>query len=245
MATPTSLKPNQRSFVKVFQTLCHARSAWQVWNDFVETFAISISNSIIQDPDREQRYLDIITRYGEEDRMRFPELCSILIQALERNPEQDYLGEMFMVLELGSNWHGQFFTPYAVCRMMADMTVYRRDEKWVTVYDPACGAGATMIAARNLLQEQGRGSLDAFFVGQDISRIAGMMCYIQLSLLGCAGYICIADTLQNPSVGGLDPIRKEGQEYWYTPLWYHDLWQVRAMKERYDEIRRLDRSARA
>ena len=174
--------------------------------------------------------------------MKFPELGAILVNALDRNPEQDYLGEMFMALELGSNWHGQFFTPYSVTRMMAEMTIDQRDG-WVMAYDPACGAGATLIAARNVLERQGKGSLDVFFVGQDLSRIAGMMCYVQLSLLGCAGYVCIANTLDNPTVGGLDPIKQPEQELWYTPLWYHDLWQARIMKERYHDRQKAEGGA--
>ena len=46
------------------------------------------------------------------------------------------------------------------------------------------------------------------------------MCYIQLSLLGCAGYVVVGDTLSNPIEGDvLFPDEKEGQEFWYTPFW--------------------------
>ena len=66
------------------------------------------------------------------------------------------------------------------------------------------------------------------FVGQDIDRVVGQMCYIQLSLLGCAGYICIADTIVNPVVGSvLQPDEQKGQEFWYTPLYYSNRWQMR------------------
>ncbi len=41
---------------------------------------------------------------------------AIVVEALERNPEQDFLGELYMELELGNHWKGQFFTPYCVCK---------------------------------------------------------------------------------------------------------------------------------
>lgn len=239
---PTQIT-NQKDFVKIFQSLCHTQSAWKVWNDFVEALALSLANGVIQDPEREQQYIDIMNRYSAEDQMKFPELGVLLCDSLDRNPRQDFLGQMFMTLELGSNWHGQFFTPYNVCEAMTEVVIDHKEQKYVTAYDPACGAGATLIAARNVLERQGKGSLDAFFIGQDLSRIAGMMCYVQLSLLGCAGYVCIANTLDNPTVGGLDPIKQPGQEFWFTPLWYHDLWQARIMKERYDDRQKAEGAA--
>lgn len=42
---------------------------------------------------------------------------------LERNPDQDFLGKMFMQLELGNHWKGQFFTSYNVCHLMAEMNM--------------------------------------------------------------------------------------------------------------------------
>ena len=77
----------------------------------------------------------------------------------------------------------------------------------------------------------------AVFVGQDIDRIVGMMCYIQLSLLGCPGYVVIADTLTNPLTGfsALRPCPKEGQEFWYTPFFFRPEWQGRILCERMDE----------
>lgn len=68
------------------------------------------------------------------------------------------------------------------------------------------------------------------FVGQDIDVIVVMMCYIQLSLLGCAGYIVIADTLTNPICGDvLNPIEKEGQQFWYMPMFQTGQWYIKRL----------------
>lgn len=93
----------------------------------------------------------------------------------------------------------------------------------------ACGAGATLISAANTFKERGINYQEkVLFVGQDIDRVVGQMCYIQLSLLGCAGYICIADTIVNPVVGSvLQPDEQKGQEFWYTPPYYSNRWQMR------------------
>ena len=225
----------------MFSKLCDTKSSWQAWSDFVEMTAIAISNRFEIREDvkqkREQRYLDIIGQYKKSEQALFPELVAILVQSLERNAEQDFLGEMFMALELGSHWKGQFFTPYSLCKAMANINTADAKDKitekgWVSINDPACGAGATLIAARNALDLDGIGYRQAFFVGQDIDRTAAMMCYIQLSLLGCAGYVVIADTLIHPLTGPLLwPNLTEYQDAWFMPLNFTDpVWALRWMK---------------
>ena len=236
------LREGQTEFQKVFNKLLNTKSAWQVWSDFVEMSAIAISNTceyrVQVQQQREERYLNIIGSYGKAEQQLFPELISILVASLEREPEQDFLGEMFMALELGSHWKGQFFTPYSLCKMMAKINIQDVEEKiaqkgYVSINDPACGAGATLIAARNALSLAGIGGTQAFFVGQDIDRVAGMMCYIQLSLLGCAGYVVIADTLTQPITGAmLFPNITEEQDAWFMPMNFAEpIWMFRQYKE--------------
>ena len=230
-----TLKESQKEFVKIFSALCQSKSAWQVWNDFITCAAVAISNRLEPNRKRWQKredvYMAIIRSYaGEEKAM--PELLAITATALEDDPEQDYLGEMFMALEMGSHWHGQFFTPYSICRLMAKVSCGTvGDRPWISVNDPACGAGALLIAARNQYNDAGVGYDRVLFTAQDINSTAGLMCYIQLSLLGCAGYVCIADTICNPCMcidgRGLIPAEKEGQDIWYTPAYYTDIWITR------------------
>lgn len=200
---------------------------WQVWTDFITAAAISIANSVdisgeVHDK-REKEYKECIKRLDGVDNAW--ELFNYVVQALDNDQEQDFLGGLYMNLDLGSHWHGQFFTPYDICRAMAKISLNggERDAKteildhgYISINDPACGAGATLIAAANQLRNQYINyQTDALFVGQDIDRIAGMMCYIQLSLLGCAGYVVIANTLSNPITGPdtLIPCPKPSRKY--------------------------------
>lgn len=236
---PTVLKNDQKEFAKLFSVLCDRQSSWQAWADFVDMTAIAISNAV--DPTetrarREQRYMDIIARYTPAEQKVFPELVKIMVDAMEAKQNQDFLGDLFMVLELGSHWKGQFFTPYDVCRCMAEIQIpgaKKEVEKkgWIGINDPACGAGALLIAARNVFVREGIGSDQALFVAQDIDHIAGLMCYIQLSLLGCAGYVVIADSILYPiPSAGANPIYpafNENHDVWFTPLWYSQAWVLR------------------
>ena len=56
----------------------------------------------------------------------------------------------------------------------------------------------------------------------------GSLEYIQLSLLGCAGYVRIGDSLADPDTA--DPLfGGSGSEYWKTPMFYHNVWAVRRL----------------
>ena len=93
-----------------------------------------------------------------------------------------------------------------------------------------------MIAARNEMVKRGLGPRQALYVAQDIDRTAALMCYLQLSLLGCAGYVIVGDTLTQPSVSPTgSPLLitpQPGQEVWLMPALYDEVWAYRAQFEK-------------
>lgn len=235
------LQGTEKEFMEIFKQLCYSRSSWQVWTDIMSAIACSLSNAVDKTPRRyearEKEYKQCIKRLGS---LELPaKLMGTIVMALENNPEQDFLGEMYMRLELGNHWKGQFFTPYCVCQCMAEISIGPEIETevkrkgYLSISDPACGAGATLIAAANTFRRHGIDyQRDVLFVGQDIDRVVGQMCYIQLSLLGCPGYIAIANTITNPVCGAaIAPYEKEDQEFWYTPFYFRNVWIGRRIKE--------------
>lgn len=151
----------RKEFLRVFGRLTTRHRAWDVWRDFVVMFACSLSNPVDKShyDEREKRYLKIINKYNREEQQLFPELAAHTVMALEENPEQDFLGGIFMELGLGDGKNGQFFTPYHICDLMAKITVddvsKEIEEKgYVTIHDPCCGAGATLIAGVHEVRRQ-------------------------------------------------------------------------------------------
>lgn len=232
------LRDSQTEFVKILSQASQSHSTWEVWADFVKMSAIAISNAVDRSEvaeRREKEYLRIIGKYKKPEQEVFPKLLGATVEALEENPEQDFLGELFMGLDLGNHWKGQFFTPYNICKMMAEMIVGNAEAEierkgWIGIEDCCCGGGAMLIGARNALAKK---KIDwtnqALFVAQDIDETAAMMCYIQLSLLGCSGYVAVGNSLTNPVTGPslLFPIARDGLDIWYTPTFYLDTWQYR------------------
>ena len=236
---------HEKAFCKLFDQLTYSRSSWQVWEDLMTVMACSIANAGAPQDEkwkkREELYKRAISDLGDPD---IPaKIFGEVIGALEDKPDQDFLGALYMNLNLGSHWHGQFFTPYNICHMMAKMQMEdakaRIDEQgWISVCDTCIGGGAMLIAAANVLKEQGINYHNhVLFVGQDLDPVVAKMAYIQLSLLGCPGYIAIGDSLTTPMTGHpLFPEDREGLEYWITPFFRSDAWEYRKLWIRMDRI---------
>lgn len=234
------IQGTKKEFLDGFRELCYSRNSWQVWADLVSTMACSLANATDKtEPrfsNREREYAECIKRLGG---VELPaKLFAVVTMALEHNPNQDFLGELYMELNLGNHWKGQFFTPHSVAMCMAEINIgddfveKAKNEPFISVCDPACGAGVTLIAAANVMRiRKINYQTKVLFVGQDVDRVVGQMCYIQLSLLGCSGYIVIANTLTNPLRGGsvLMPYEAEGQEFWYTPMFNSNIWMWRKL----------------
>lgn len=228
------LQGTEKEFLEVFKKLCYSRNSWEVWSDLMSVMACSISNAIDRSTEhfekRENEYEECIKRLGsKEDAAK---AFSIIMLALESNPNQDFLGEMYMKLNLGNHWRGQFFTPYHICEFMADVTGCETEieqKGYISVCDPCVGGGAMLIAAANSMRKSGVNYQNhAVFVGQDLDRVVALMAYIQLSLLGCPGYVIVGNSLTNPATGPvLFPQEKEGQELWITPMFFTPVWETR------------------
>lgn len=215
-----------------------------IWRDFIIMFACAISNSLDKShyDEREKQYLKIIKKYNKQEQNLFPELTAHTVMALEENPEQDFLGGIFMELNLGNGSNGQFFTPYHVCDLMAKITMTEsvvpevNEKGYITICDSCCGAGATLIAGihearRQLEKENLNYQNHVLVVGQDIDEIVALMCYIQLSLLGVAAYIKIGNNFTEP----IDP-NDTTDNYWFTPIYFSDVWVTRRLVHKMDDL---------
>ena len=243
---PKTIRTNnvyQQRIVKMLNDLAGRYSRWVIWQDFITMAAISIANTIRQPQyeAREKRYLEIAAKYDAGELERFAVMLSEVTNGLDADPEQDFLGELFMALELGNEWRGQFFTPYHLCRAIAAIQITERTKAqiaakgWVKVNDPACGAGALLVAFANACKAKGINyQQHVLFVAQDVDMLAGMMCFIQLSLLGCAGYVVIDNTLTKPAQSydrrALLPV--DTGNVWYTPMYWSDTWSIREISAR-------------
>lgn len=217
MATRPVMTPDghRRDLMRLLRENQGRFDLWTVWRDFVEMSATAISNAVDlrQREGREAQYMAIVKKYTPEQVNRFAQALAALTMAMETAGFADVLGATFMELELGNKWAGQFFTPYEVCRLMARCNMGRdpapliAQHGFITVCDPAVGAGALPIAMAEAMHDAGHNYQRCMHVtAQDVDARAAHMAYIQLSLLHVPAVVIVGNTLA-----------MECREQWFTP----------------------------
>lgn len=223
---------HRKALVKLLQQCSSRRHLWEVFSDFVELAALSVANAVDlhQAPAREERYLRIVKGYEPGEVALFPQMLAELVNALEAEPH-DALGMVFGELELGNAARGQFFTPYSICKLMADLSVdvpHMREliasEGFITVMEPAVGAGAMVIAFADAMSQAGFNRQQHLHVTAiDVDARAAHMAFLQFSLLGIPAVVIVGNTLT-----------LEERECFFTPA--HVLggwaWRLRARDAR-------------
>lgn len=131
----------------------------------------------------------------------FEKCLNILVEALEYK-HQDFLGQFFMMNNLGNGQSGQFFTPYSLSYMTAKVALNNvkevlKEKGIIKVSEPTCGSGGMIIALREILIEENLNpSFDAMSYMTDIDELCFFMSYIQISLYGMPARIVHGDTLR-------------------------------------------------
>lgn len=212
------------AFLATFRALAPHKHRYDVFRDFVTLSACSIHNGIRMDQTREDEYLHIIKSYDTADQHRFAELLGSLVTLLDPEP-RDVLGSIYMDLEIASKGQGQFFSPPELSELMAHMVpciaLLDEGKPFITLSEPACGAGGMVLAYVKQLTTRGYDPMRRLWVeAVDIDRLAALMCYVQLSLWNVPAKVLVGDTL-----------KLEFRECWYTPAHYLGNWDHRLSTE--------------
>ncbi|EBQ9005188.1 DUF1738 domain-containing protein [Salmonella enterica] len=194
--------PHIQEFVSLFNSIAPHENRWQVFSDFAHMAATALYNAVHRDPTVEADYLRRVKRYSKEDAVRMSGLLAAVTDGLEFSPT-DFLGQLLMTLELGNQYLGQYFTPYSVSYMMARMNMADRlpeledgCREYITVCDPACGAGGMIVATAEAMLEAGYNPQKQMLAYcTDIDPLAAMLCYIQLTLMHIPAVVCVGNSL--------------------------------------------------
>nr|WP_294039018.1 N-6 DNA methylase [uncultured Ruminococcus sp.] len=224
------VKSEYKELVKLFNQLSGSRSLWQVFNDCIEMFALSIQNTFCFGQTfekNENRYKDITKNYSESEIETIVKIFAEITNALEANSFQDFLGDLYMQLDMGSSALGQFFTPYTVSYAMAVSSFDEKNAKaelsqkgYISVLEPAVGGGANVIAFCEVLKNHDINyQTQCVIVCQELSKLTALMCYTALSLIGCAAVVKIGDSLSDPYTNYFAECSK-GAEIWTTPMFH-------------------------
>lgn len=189
-----------KEFITKLQNLDHSRRTDNVFRDFLALSTYAIMQPFYRSPEIEQKYLDIINKYNKEQANEFSQMLALLVNALEFQ-FQDFLGQVYMQLNLGNVKTGQFFTPYSVSKLMAEITFIDNqkdieNKDIVTLSEPCCGSGGIIIAYAETMKNHNINYQQKLFVEAiDIDELCFQMAYLQLSLYGIPARLMLGDTL--------------------------------------------------
>jgi type I restriction-modification system DNA methylase subunit len=212
----------RQQLAKLLRDNSHRHNLYDVFRDFIEMSACAISNScdLQHREQREARYLQLINQYEPDERQRFPQMLACLVAALDAGPD-DVLGGLFGELELANAARGQFFTPYSLSAATARLTINPEEVRqriaergFITVQEPACGAGAMVIGMAEALHSAGINYQQHMHVTAiDIDQRAVHMAYLQFSLLGIPAVVIQGNTLTMQTT-----------DHWRTPTHVLGFW---------------------
>ncbi len=214
-----------KEFTSKLQSLDRSKRIYEVFKDFLTLSTCTLAQSFYRSDEIEQIYLETVNRYTKKQAEEFSQLLAFLVFGLEQEP-QDFLGQVFMSLNLGNQANGQYFTPYSVSKFMVEINFTEiesfQNNQLITLSEPCCGSGALIIAFAQTLKEHNINYQQKLFVEAiDISEMCFKMTYIQLSLLGIPARVVQGDSLS-----------LKFQQVLYTPFYFVNGVQVK-MKQRY------------
>lgn len=205
------------AFVKTFRDAARYTDASTFFRDFVALSFYALYNSSERRPfglwhtdnkawqAHEDDYLRIVKKYDKEQ----VSACSLLLAHVVNGLSDrwcDFLGAAYMALEISNKNTGQFFTPYHLSQFIAGITLPPADDRWedrqryLTVCDPACGAGSMPIAACEIIAQRDPTLLRRVYVAcTDVDIVCVRMCYIQLALLGVSAHVFHGNSLSMES----------------------------------------------
>lgn len=198
-------RPAVQKFVKGLSGICSSKHGDEVLRDFCELAYCALAKKASPWPEQqdqlEAQYMDVVGRYRDKDHIRaMPEYMALALGEIG-NGGVDFLGEVAGEMGALDSRMGQFFTPYPVSRLMAEMTVQGLEgiieqNGYVTVQEPAAGAGGMLLALADTIEDKGFNlETQVWIEATELSRPTFHMCYIQCAARGLAGRIINGNSL--------------------------------------------------
>ncbi len=195
----------KKAFIKILDSLDNSKSRYEHFRNYCEMSYCAIAKTTAKDEasadNLEACYMAVVNSYANKDDVRkIPELLTLTTISLNEGG-CDFLGELASELELLDSRQGQFFTPYEVSKMlahinMADVGAIINEQGFVTVSDPAAGAGCTILAAADIIEDQGF-ILDECMSVQviELSKMTYHMLYVQMAIRGIPAMVIHGNSL--------------------------------------------------
>lgn len=147
----------------------------------------------------QKNWLEYMAKRKEEEPTLF-QICIIWMEkvesALNAGTWIDFFGGIYEELyqsKYKASETGQFFTPPALCDLLATLTTIRNEHR-ETVNDNACGSGRTLLSDF----ASDKYNVKNYYTADDIDIVSVKMCALNMMMHGMRGRVMQHDTLTNP-----------------------------------------------
>ena len=201
--------PTVDDILKLMNKFSGQASPSEFLSDIFKCGAISVSNRFdwTKYTEREEEYKRTINKYNKSDRQLIADIFANIYILLSNQLYvgfDDYLGKIYMLSNTSNSKTGQFFTPYAISKLCADVAMddnevkkHIENDSIITMHEPTVGSGGMVLATADTLYNKYRFNIsrNLFVECGDVDVRCVYMAYLQLSLAGIPATIYHRDGL--------------------------------------------------
>lgn len=196
--------PAVKEFVRALGEIDRSKRRTEVFADFCEMAYCALAKPAQPHTDQrdalEAQYMQAVARYrSKDDVRRMPAMMGLAMKTIAGGGV-DFMGQVAAEIGALDAGLGQFFTPYEVSRLMAEMNLgdaasIVAAKGFITLCEPAAGAGGMMLAAADTLERLNVDLSDVWMEGTELSRRTFHMLYVQVAARGIAGRMICGNSL--------------------------------------------------
>ena len=197
--------PAVTDFLRALDSFDRSKTRTEIFRIFCEMAYCALAKRASPFPDQRDRleadYMSCVGMFpNKDDVRRMPDMMGLAIQTIAAGGV-DFFGQVAAEIGALDARLGQFFTPYEVSRMMAEMSlgdVSARIETqgFITISEPAAGAGGMVLAVADVIEKQGFDPSRHIWVeAVELSRATFHMAYVQIAARGVAGRVINGNSL--------------------------------------------------
>lgn len=191
----------EEEIIKIINSIAGKYPANKVFADWITMYALSITNNACPNigtsvwHKREKEYNALRARYKTSEFEKLTEMCVLLNDALQ-SQIYDVLGSIYMREGYGEKRVKQYYTPFEISELSANIVLESKDKEIIKVHEPTCGSGSMVIAIAKKLGNAYQSKLEV--IAQDLDWNNVYMSYIQFTLLNIKATVVQGDVLEGP-----------------------------------------------
>jgi len=180
----------------------------------------------------DERQMQLRKRIEEDENFKNAYKEAVTAFGDEAEDYHDPLGDIFMS-RISHGDHGQFFTPESISLLMSEIIMGDKLHDDMTVNDPACGTGRTLLMALKHIRSKG---YEPKLYANDLSMTCAKMTMLNFCINSVDGAVTCGDALLNDpkqtTFFKLDKLRNLTTGAVFTTYWQYTLSDAEKVQEK-------------